>query len=53
MNTFDPYTRSVIVESLQLEATEEKNSQLPPKNPKKGQRYIDKYGRIFTWTGSN
>lgn len=53
MNTFDPYTRSVIVESLQLEATEEKNSQLPPQNPKKGQRYIDKYGRIFTWTGFN
>lgn len=53
MNTFDPYTRSVIIESLQLEAAEEKDSQLPPKNPKKGQRYIDKYGRIFTWTGSN
>lgn len=53
MNTFDPYTRSVILESLQPTGAGQTGSFIAPKNPKKGQKFRDRYGRTFIWNGTN
>lgn len=53
MNTFDTYARYVILEYLQPTSAEDPSSFIPPKNPKKGQKFRDRRGRTFIWNGTN